>query len=149
MIGLGKKKMYTVYHTNSRGVGIIESKSQKCKKLLVFLRLTSWSDACCWWLMVDSSLLSLAVVGQSGIWTSLHGRDAKTYERANNVRVKKILSRVNLCKILRYFVEKVSNVAILRFLVAFLSTFWNFMLLFGIFLHYLGLLGLLRCFVAN
>ena len=55
----------------------------------------------------------------------------------------------NLCKILRYFVKKVSNVAILRFLVAFCYTFLNLMLLFVNFLHYLGLLRLLRCFVAN
>ena len=42
-----------------------------------------------------------------------------------------------------------SNVAILHFLVAFSGKFWNFMLLFDIFLHYLGLLGHLPCFVAN
>ena len=80
-------------------------------------------------------------------------RYAKTYKRANNVCVKKksYLGKDfnNLCKILRCFVEKVSSVAISRFLVAFFSTFWKFMLLFSIFLNYLGLLGLLRCFVAN
>ena len=48
--------------------------------------------------------------------------------------------------ILRCFVEKVSNVIISRFFVAFSGTFWNFMLLFRIFWHYLGLLGLLRFF---
>ena len=44
--------------------------------------------------------------------------------------------------------QKVSYVAFLRFLVSFSGTFWNFVLLF-LFLHYLGILGLLRCFVAN
>ena len=42
-----------------------------------------------------------------------------------------------------------NNVAILHFLVAFSGTFWNFMLVFGIFWHYLGLSGLLRYFVTN
>ena len=55
------------------------------------------------------------------------------YECANNVRVKKSYLRYNLCKILSCFVNKVSNVAILRFLMAFLGTFWNCMLLVGIF----------------
>ena len=55
----------------------------------------------------------------------------------------------NLCEILSCFVEKVSNVAILRFLVAFFGEFWNFMLLFVIFKNYLSLLGLSRCFVSS
>ena len=49
--------------------------------------------------------------------------DAKTYKCANNVCVKKILSWVKSLQNVTFFVEKVSNVAILRFLVAFLSTF--------------------------
>ena len=53
-------------------------------------------------------------------------RDAKTYQRANNDGVEKILC----C-----FVGKVSNGAISRFLVAFLGTFWNFLLLFCIFFY--------------
>ena len=60
-------------------------------------------------------------------------RDVKMYQRANNVGVKISYFGSNLCKILRCFVEKVSNVRILRFLVAFFWTFWNFMLLVGIF----------------
>ena len=40
------------------------------------------------------------------------------------------------------FVGKVSNVAILCFLCSFFGKVWNFMLLFVIFWHYLGLLGL-------
>ena len=64
-------------------------------------------------------------------------RDAKTYERANNVRVKKILSRVRSLQNLHCFVKKVSNVAILRFLVAFYENFeifyyfWYFLALTG------------------
>ena len=63
---------------------------------------------------------------------------------------KNPISGKNLCKILRCFVEKVSNVAISRFLVAFfLAYFGTLCNFFCIFLHYLSLLGLLRCFVAN
>ena len=49
---------------------------------------------------------------------------------------------------LRCFVEKVSNIAILHFLVAFSGTLWNFRLLFGIFWHYLGLLVISSYIVA-
>ena len=58
------------------------------------------------------------------------GRDVKTCKQC-------------LCKIFGCFVEKVSNIAILRFLVAFFGTFWNFMFLFGILFHYLCLLSML------
>ena len=44
-------------------------------------------------------------------------------------------------KILHCFFEKVSNIALSRFLVAFFSTFWNFMLLFGIFFALFGSFG--------
>ena len=46
---------------------------------------------------------------------------------------KNPISGENLFKILRCFVEKVSNVAITRFLVAFFCKFWNCILLFGFF----------------
>ena len=44
----------------------------------------------------------------------------------------------NLCKIVRCFVEKVSNVAVLLFFVAFFCTLWQFMLLFGTSWHFRG-----------
>ena len=67
----------------------------------------------------------------------LHGRvrHAKTYQRANNVGVKKILSGVKSLQNVRCFVGKVSYGADLRFLVAFFGTFVNFMLLFWIFFN--------------
>ena len=48
-------------------------------------------------------------------------RDVKTCQRANNVVVKKFFLRLNLCKILRCFVKKVSNVAF----CAFWRHFWH------------------------
>ena len=46
----------------------------------------------------------------------MSGRDVKTSQRANNVGVKNLILGKNICKILRCFVEKVRNVAILHFL---------------------------------
>ena len=78
-------------------------------------------------------------------------RDAKRYQRANNVGVKKILSGVKSLPNLRCFVGKVNNDAISCFLVAFFSSsrFASFCYFLAFFLHYLGLLGLLCCFVTN
>ena len=58
-------------------------------------------------------------------------RDAKTYKRVNNICVKKSsISGKNLCKILCCLVEKVSNVAISRFLWHFLANIITFFLHF-------------------
>ena len=71
------------------------------------------------------------------------------YQRANNVGVKQIISWVKSLQNFTFFVVKVSNGAILRFLVAFFGPFWKFMLLFGIFFALVGSFGPLLCFVAN
>ena len=47
------------------------------------------------------------------------------------------------------FVEKVSNFAISRFLMASFGTFWNFMLVFGIFFALFGSFGPFTLFFVN
>ena len=71
------------------------------------------------------------------------------YQRANNFGVKNPISGRNLLNILRCFVKKVSDVAIFCLLMPFLAHFWTLWYSLAYFLHYLGLLGLLRCFVAK
>ena len=75
-------------------------------------------------------------------------RDAKTYKRANNVCVKKISGKI-FAKIYAVLSWKW---VMLRFRAFWWHFFWHILELyvtFWHFLHYLGLLGLLRCFVAN
>ena len=83
--------------------------------------------------------------------SSASSRDAETYERADNVCVKCLLAGVKFEPNVTLFCRKSElcrNFAL--FGVIFLKiTFWMFMSLFGIFFHYLGLLGFLQYFIAN
>ena len=76
-------------------------------------------------------------------------RDAKKYKHANNVGVKNPIWGRILAKDYVVLLGKWVMAQFLAFWWHFFCTFWNFMLVVGIFLHYLGLLGLLRCFVGN
>ena len=77
-------------------------------------------------------------------------RAAKTYQRANNVGVKK---NPIWGKIFAKFYAALSGKWVMAqfctFWLHFFATFYNFIFLFGIFLHYFGLLGFLRSFVEN
>ena len=75
----------------------------------------------------------------------IKNRDAKTYQCANNVDVTKSYLGKNLCQISRCFVEKVSNVAILRFVA---KTSVYFLLLYGIFYNFMLLFGLVCTFLV-
>ena len=58
------------------------------------------------------------------------GRDAKTYAHANNVCVTFFLAQVKSVYIFCYSVNKVGNVAIWCFLVAYFVTFRKFLCIF-------------------
>ena len=80
------------------------------------------------------------------VWATI--RDVKTYQRANNVGVKNHILGKFFAKSYTLLSRKLV-MSPFPFFMAFFDTFWNFMYIFGIFLHYFGCLGLLHCFVAS
>ena len=105
-------------------------------------------------MLVVLFILCLQLLGYRNMCTQRNKPPETFLQRWKNIWMckqclyKKSYLWKKLCKIVCCFVEKVSNVATFQLLVAFLAHF-EYFCYFLAFFHYWGLLGLLRCFVAN